>query len=38
MLFLEQSTTEISVKDDKRAAKFSFAEQTEGICVKNPKK
>jgi hypothetical protein len=30
MLFFEQSTTDISVKEDKRAAKLSFAEQIEG--------
>jgi hypothetical protein len=38
ILFFTQSTTDISVKEDKRAAKFSLAEQIEGTYVRKPKK
>lgn len=38
MLFLAQSTTEISVSDDSKEAKFSLAEQIDGTYVKKPKK
>jgi hypothetical protein len=38
ILFLLQSTTDISVKDDRREAKLSQEAQSEGTWVRKPKK